>query len=192
MGRSTRRRPRVTGLPMGVWQGTQPPDKWDTESSDAIWRMSNAIMTNAPIAIAETFCLFIFILFVTLFEIMWFIPRAIVRPSILVPPVQHAVQLAVHFWKVSQPNLQWAANIFCSLLLWMAQSFISSIGYDTLIMIGKLPDLHSSTPFHLICCLGSQASARLSCPCIGDNHFQLCWTPYHFGSSGVVHRMQLM
>ena len=125
---------------MGVWQGTQPPDKWDTESSDAMWRMSNAIMMNAPIAIAETHCLFTFILFITLFKIMWFIHRAIARPSILVPPVQHAVQLAAHFWKVSQPNLQWAANIFCSPLLWMAQSFISSIGGDTLIVIGTLPD----------------------------------------------------
>ena len=192
MGRSTRRRPRVTGLPMGVWQGTQPPDKWDTESSDAIWRMSNAVMTNAPIEIAETLCLFIFILFITLFEIMWFIPRAIVHPSIAVPLVERAQNLAAHFWKVSQPNLQWAANLFCSPLLWVAHSFISAIGCDTLIMIGKLPDCNLSTSFHLICCPELQASLSLSCSCTGVNHFKLWWNLYHFGFSGVALGMQLM
>ena len=171
MGRSTRRRPRVTGLPMGVWQGTQPPDKWDTESSEVMWRMSNAFMTNAPIAIAETLYLFMFILFITLFEIMWFIPRAIVHPSIAVPLVERAQKLAAHFCKVSQPNLQWASNLFCSPLLWMTHSFVSSIGCETPITIGKLPDCNLSTPFHLIFCLGSQASLSLSCSCTGVNHF---------------------
>ena len=171
MGRSTRRRPRVTGLPMGVWQGTQPPDKWDTESSEVMWRMSNAVMTNAPIAIAETLCLFVSILFIMLFEVMWFIPRAIIHPSIAVPLVERAQKLAAHFWKVSQPNLQWAANVFCSPLLWMTWSFISAIGCDTLITIGKLPDCNLSTPFHLIRCFGSQASLSLLYSCTGVSHF---------------------
>ena len=95
---------------MGVWQGTQPPDKWDTEPSEVMWRMSNAIMMNAPIAIAEALCLFTFILLITLFEIMWFIPRAIVHPSIAVPVVQRGQKIVAHLWKVSQPNLQWAVN----------------------------------------------------------------------------------
>ena len=185
MGRSTRRRPRVTGLPMGVWQGTQPPDKLDTESSEVLWRMSNAFMSNAPIAIAETLGLFIFILFVTLCKIMWFIPRAIIHPSIAVPLVVCTQKLVAHFWKVSQPNLQWSANLFCSALLWAAQSFTSSIGCDTLITIGKLPDCNLSTPFHLICCLGPQASVSLSTTSSSGGL-------YHFGFSGVALGMQLM
>ena len=180
MGRSTRRRPRVTGLPMGVWQGTQPPDKSDAESSEVMWRMSNAFVTNAPIAIAETLCLFTFILLITLFEIMWFNTRAIVHPSIAVPLVHRTQKLVAYLWKVSQPNLQWAANLFCSPLLWMAHSFISSIGFDKLITIGKLPDCNLSTPFHLTCCLGSQAAVSLLCSCTGVSHFQLCWTLYRF------------
>ena len=85
---------------MGVWQGTQSPDKWDIEPSEVIWRMRNAFVMNAPIAIAETACLFTFIFFIMLFEIMWFIPRAILHPSIAVPLVERAQKLAVHFWKV--------------------------------------------------------------------------------------------
>ena len=180
MGRSTRRRPRVTGLPMGVWQGTRPPDKWDTEPSEVVWRMSNSFVTNAPIAIAETLCLFTSILFITLFEIIWFIPRAIVHPSVAFPLVQHTQKLVAHFWKVPQPNLLWTANLFCSLLLWVANSFICSIGCDTLITIGKPPDCNLSTLSNLICCLGSQASASLSCSYTRVSHFQLWWALHRF------------
>ena len=154
-------------------------------------------MTNAPIAIAETLCLFTFILFVTLFEIMWLIPRAIIHPSIAVPLTEPAQKLVAHFWKVAQPNVQWAANLFCSPLLWVvAHSLISSIGFDALITIGKLPDCNLSTPCHLICCLASQASVSLLCSCTGVNQFQLWWTLYcvgfSFGFSGVFPGMQLM